>query len=378
MIRLRWTDPVTGRDRKLSAKTRSRDKANREAAKLEERLNAGTYVGESPWELFRSRLFEEHLSTRKATTQQNYFYSLNRLESDMGKPRTVGSVTSDLLSRWAAKMRADKLREASIASNLRYVRSALSWAHKIGIAGPVPQIVMPSAPASRGRSIGIVEMAHYLAAVRNLERDPATGAAMVRLCLGMWLSGLRLSEALTLSWDASTPVSIDIDSPIPMISFNEQKNGKVQRIPATPDFVRFLRRHKPCGDATNGVAVLAGLVFPVGMVYSTVASRLVVAGQRSGVRVSDRKHVTAHDLRRTFGVRWALRVHPLVLKSLMRHSTIETTLRYYVSIDEQSMVDALWQPVVSGTKVVQNRVPEMAAQQTEVPKTPRKSAREMP
>ena len=36
---------------------------------------------------------------------------------------------------------------------------------------------------------------------------------------------------------------------------------------------------------------------------------------------------SAHDLRRSFGFRWSCRVMPTVLGKLMRHESIETTMR---------------------------------------------------
>jgi len=39
------------------------------------------------------------------------------------------------------------------------------------------------------------------------------------------------------------------------------------------------------------------------------------------------KYASAHDLRRAFGERWAARIMPAQLKDLMRHESIETTLR---------------------------------------------------
>jgi integrase len=61
----------------------------------------------------------------------------------------------------------------------------------------------------------------------------------------------------------------------------------------------------------------------------------LVTGSETG------KHVTAHDLRRSFGTRWALKVHPLVLKKLMRHETLDTTLRFYVDLDDSQIADAI-------------------------------------
>ena len=42
------------------------------------------------------------------------------------------------------------------------------------------------------------------------------------------------------------------------------------------------------------------------------------------------RHATCHDLRRSFGDRWARKVMPADLKELMRHKSIETTMKYYV------------------------------------------------
>ena len=42
---------------------------------------------------------------------------------------------------------------------------------------------------------------------------------------------------------------------------------------------------------------------------------------------------TLHDIRRTFGSYWAVRVSQIQLMKLMRHKAIDTTLKYYISID---------------------------------------------
>ena len=55
------------------------------------------------------------------------------------------------------------------------------------------------------------------------------------------------------------------------------------------------------------------------------------------------KFASAHDLRRSFGERWALRVMPQVLMELMRHEDIQTTLRYYVGRNAQATASVLWE-----------------------------------
>lgn len=60
------------------------------------------------------------------------------------------------------------------------------------------------------------------------------------------------------------------------------------------------------------------------------------------VRKSEGKFASAHDLRRSFGTRWAPKVKPVTLQLLMRHRSIETTLKYYVAQDADEIADELW------------------------------------
>jgi integrase len=53
------------------------------------------------------------------------------------------------------------------------------------------------------------------------------------------------------------------------------------------------------------------------------------------------RYATAHDLRRSFGTRWAKRVMPAVLKDLMRHSSINTTTSFYVNQSAEDVGDVL-------------------------------------
>ncbi|WP_231742611.1 tyrosine-type recombinase/integrase [Stieleria varia] len=69
------------------------------------------------------------------------------------------------------------------------------------------------------------------------------------------------------------------------------------------------------------------------------AANVIVARKRAD---GTKQHATAHDFRRSFGARWAPKVMPVVLQQLMRHESIETTLKYYVGINADRTGDALW------------------------------------
>ena len=54
------------------------------------------------------------------------------------------------------------------------------------------------------------------------------------------------------------------------------------------------------------------------------------------------KYASCHDLRRSFGDRWAKKVRPQTLMKLMRHESIDTTLRFYVGDDAEKIADEIW------------------------------------
>ena len=76
------------------------------------------------------------------------------------------------------------------------------------------------------------------------------------------------------------------------------------------------------------------------------AANVVVDERQKGDKTI-RKFGSAHDLRRAFGQRWAGRVMPPILKELMRHESIETTMKYYVGQNAEATADALWAALVT-------------------------------
>ena len=90
----------------------------------------------------------------------------------------------------------------------------------------------------------------------------------------------------------------------------------------------------PCGVV---VASVMGATDPrsvgSGNIGATNVGRMI--GKKAGVVVDKEagKYATAHDLRRSFGTRWASKVKAATLQLLMRHEDIQTTMRYYVGLE---------------------------------------------
>ncbi len=81
---------------------------------------------------------------------------------------------------------------------------------------------------------------------------------------------------------------------------------------------------------------------------NTLTRRICRTGEAANVVVSKQetkgpKYASAHDLRRSFGFRWAGKCRrPSALQALMRHSSIVTTMTYYATDDAQALADELW------------------------------------
>lgn len=54
------------------------------------------------------------------------------------------------------------------------------------------------------------------------------------------------------------------------------------------------------------------------------------------------RYATAHDLRRAFGTRWSKRVMRATLQKLMRHASIETTMRSYIQHRADDVSADVW------------------------------------
>lgn len=336
-LRMYYRDPVTGRTVRKSAGTNRMDKAQRAAANWEDEVNANRQnFGGLGWDAFRVKFTDEHLATKSTSTKGNFRHAMNRFERDCGHTVDIREITGIVLSTWQRKLSASGLAAASVASNLRCLRVALNWAAKIGLLQSAPMVMMPAGSRSRGRPVTLMEFVRLLRAVPA--SFPECPDEAVQLVKGLWLSGLRLDEAMRLSW----PDGAGRGSPVvhlegyryPCIEWphGSHKARRADLTPLPPDLTRFLQR----------TSQRTGLVFKLPLARSTVGKRISAAGRAAAVSVSDSKHVTAHDLRRTFGNRWALRIHPLVLRAMMRHKSMETTLRYYVDLRLDQLGEALW------------------------------------
>ena len=361
---LQWRDPITQRVRTKATAipkggVRNKSAAERLAGEFESQLMAG--AGGVPsrlrWEEFRERYEKEVVTGLAKRTAEKVATVFDRLEEDIS-PVRLWDLTEARLSAFAAALRSSGLKETTLAGYLAHLKAALGWA--------VKQKLMPARPAfpkihrakkyagrpMKGRPITAEEFERMLEKTSEVVGEEAA-PEWRRYLRGLWVSGLRLTESMDLWWDRPDrlyPVFPKKGRPMLHVPGELEKGNSDRLLPIAPEFALFLAE-TPEAERTGPVFKLTGRRRgqpgrPLPHRVSEIVSEI---GEKAGVRVyvdprdpEKVKYASAHDLRRAFGERWAARLMPAQLMELMRHESIETTLRFYVGTDAQRTADAAW------------------------------------
>ena len=340
---LYYVDPVTEERHWRSTKTTERRAAERAAAKWEAELIEGTgqRTDRATWDCFRQRFETEHLAHLAPKTIRSYRTALNAFEAEI-KPARLASVSAEILSRFAAQLRQRKspVAESSINTYLIHLTSALRWAVGIGLLAKCPHRprIRNSGGMRRLPATG-EQLERMLKAVPEV--CPKDAPAWMRYLRALDLSGLRLDESIRLSWDATEAFIVE-QSPSGEWNYRiyseAQKSRRDQLLPVAPEFAALLDATP--ADARHGpVFVLRGKTGQRLRGQNTISRIIGEIAEKADCKV------TAHDFRRAFGTRWALRVLPPILQKLMRHRSVSTTMKYYVHLEAADLSAALkgWQ-----------------------------------
>ena len=360
---MQYVDPFTGKKKTKSTRIertgrkKDRTQAERAAAKWEEDIRAGRYqeTGRITWDEFRDRYETRGIDGLAAETQNKAGYILDTFERLMS-PKSLRLVTTDVVSEFQSKLRQEGKAEATIKSYLGHLRAALNWARDNGLIHQSPRFKMPkrakNSKLMKGRPITVEEFERMLQATRSVV-SKSRAKAWRRYLRGLWSSGLRLGESINLSWDIPGTIRVLMENPArPMfhIPAGAEKGNKNRLLPVSPELARLLTRI-PVENRTGYVFDIPSAIGTrysdtrsVGRVISDIGKKArVVVDTVVGPDGKEKiKFATAHDLRRAFGQRWSSKVMPTTLMELMRHETIETTMKFYVGSNAETTADILW------------------------------------
>lgn len=372
MLRIRWPD---GTQQHESAGTQDEGEAERRAGLREAELRVLGPRGDGKmlWTAFKTEVDAKLVNSLAPATQRKYHGVFKAVEK-YGKPPilTMGQLTTGYMTDFIAAWRAAGAPDATLFGYLGHLKAAFAWAHEQGWMPVVPIIRKPTIDdeePTKGRGISDAEFAKYQNAAVKVVKEQA--AEWQRALKGLYLSGLRLEESTQLSWDVPRSIRVDLSGEYPMLHIprSRQKKRKAELYPMTRDFAEFLLE-TPEAERTGWV-----FKFPMPVRNDTEFRRadtigkvLSEIGEKSGVVVdlNRGKFVSAHDLRRSFGVRWSLEVYPADLQVLMRHASIETTMKYYTRQKSDVVAARIWQKGnIAGNETKTNERPQDTEQSTE-------------
>ncbi len=352
---LRYTDPIDGKIHEKSARTQSMKAAQRAAGEWLAELNSTGLAssGLVRWEQFREDFRENYLAHYSDSYATNVEGSLNVIEELMS-PDTLTRITEKWLSRFHSLAKKRDVSAYTVRKYFQHMQTALKWAKEQGMIKAVPifpkqaKQTQRGAKLMKGRPITGEEFDRMLAAVPKIAKTSEATDSLKHLLKGLWLSGLRLGEALSLTWNEwadGIRVRFDDDGDVClMIDGDNQKNRQAITYPVVDDFADFLMmtpENEREGFVFNAMAANG----TVSRRVDTVSTWLVDIGKAAKIKVDEKsgseKFASAHDIRRAFGTRWAKIVPASLLQQLMRHSSIETTMSFYVNITAKDTLNEI-------------------------------------
>lgn len=357
---LRYTDPETKKEVRITCGEATEDEALEQKRQLEAKLLLG--IDAKPrkrkggslmaWDEFRERYRDLHLATLREKSIASAETRLDAAENIL-KPRTLADVANgEALHELQAKLSAGVAGKGprakyTVRNYMAAVIAALNWAETIGWLPAVPKvkkIKVAKLKHMKGRALDRDEYKAMLAAVRGVvgtEAAPSWRFLLRTIRHG----GLRLEEVMHLHWSDRryiVPEWSGHEFPILAIPAEMQKNDTEESIPLLPGFERLLLKTPEVqrfGWVVNPMSIQTKLgravrhQRPSAEWVGKIISRI---GKAAGIVVEPakgrrkEKFASAHDLRRTCAERVvSAGVPEREAARVLRHASTETTRKHY-------------------------------------------------
>lgn len=307
-----WVMPGTTRRRSKSLGTADPLAAEQARADLEYELNNGLTESRNKmtWDAFGKKYLEERYADYPEQSRVKVVAILAAF-GEVNKPRLVADVSEEMVAAYAQSLRKKKRKAVTIQTHLAHLRSALRWAVRQKLLTAIPHVESVRVPKGRNiRSLNTEEFEHLLETLT---------LPWQRFARTAWLTGMRRNELFYLEWSKNKSKPwVNWKAARIELPAESTKAREDQWIPMHPNLVELL----------NAFREAKGRVFALSESPEEVSRKFSRMAKKAGLSA------TLHDLRRSFGTRYASVVPAQVLQKLMRHADIKTTLEYYVNLDD--------------------------------------------
>lgn len=367
-IVFKWRDPNTGKTCQRAYKGKNTRNAIETARQqIDDEVNrAGSSLA---WGGFIDRVENTFYAGMAKRSCEKPRRMLRLVEAEFHRRGNKNPLASDLTTEIVLaveeQLAASGVSAASVHSNMASLWAVINWGADVDIS---PRLHKPrrrtrkserkqQTRAAKGRALTLEEVERMeTAIIKNPVLDPDQPPARQRVRKShepadvvinamhvMRLLGLRLADTLLLRWEPAPGCHwIDLESRTPAMHLcDEQKSGKPETVPLTPPAVKWLRSiEQPTGYVCRLPAQAGG--------YQQTTSRLgrIIerAGRSAGIivkpdggKMGAPKYASAHDLRRTFVTFWLSRLNIAEVRTLSRHASVETLLRYYTDSSDAAL-----------------------------------------
>ena len=361
-IELRYTDPDTKKEVRISTGTLDETEALEQKKTLEAKLLLGMDAKPKKraggphmdWDVFRDRYRELQLNGLRKKSIDAAESRLDICErvlkpktlSDMANPEALHELQSKLLA--GAEGKKSSRSPHTVKSYITALLTPLKWAHDtMGWLPSIPRVRKPKVSKRRqmkGRAICAEEFEKVLGKIKDVvgaEAEPSWEFTL----RGLWNSSLRIEELMHMHWSDEryiVPKWHKGTLPVLTIPATMQKNDTEESIPLLP-WLEALLLETPKSQRFGWCFNPVSLQFKLGRRarhqrpsaewVSKIISRI---GEKAGVVVQPAKgdgkpkFVSAHDLRRSCAERLASAGVPeREIAKVLRHADVETTRKFY-------------------------------------------------
>jgi len=264
--------------------------------------------------------FEQtHLATLRPRSATRYMTALRRLLADVGDVEVSRLSTGAVASSVVRYVKAGHTT-AGAAAYARHIKAFAKWMIKRGmvenLAVDIPRT--DDTPVRPGCPGEIFDRVLEKVGANRPDRD-----GWKRLVLICRHGGFRLNEALSLRWGADSAVGV-VRTKTGwqfVLAGSGQKSRKTETVPATPAMARLLDQWSATGHHGRVAQLRSGSMVHAGRIVKLAFAAAGAVG-------------SAHALRREFCREWAGKLSAADLMKLARHSSINTTLKFY--LDQQT------------------------------------------
>ena len=207
-----WKDPGSNKTRTRKCKTNVTREAEREAAILETKINEGKEGYPISWSAFVNRARKEMYPLKSEFYTCTLDRAITKWNCYAENPgRNVNEIHDYDISRFRQYL-TSQVSQESVKMYLRHLKALFGWGLKSGTIHHAPNIKIGESKRSDAvrkytvHESAFVEITHACRKCR-----PNDFETWFRFIEGIWLCGLRIGEALTLSWDEG-PLQIDLTS----------------------------------------------------------------------------------------------------------------------------------------------------------------------